>query len=147
MVLKGVHEIDWFTDLPDRVADVWSPKKLLKEWDVLFSAGAGAPNAQSSFEMSSERKLVTSEMFKPKLSGANQTLSFKVRVIGEKNKDLLTGLKINAYLMRHYLLMMQVLLLKTATCLTQTWVIWPSITRTWLKQIWLKRTWLTRHTS
>ena len=92
----------------------------MKEWDVLFSAGAGAPNAQSSFEMSSERKLVTSEMFKPKLSGANQTLSFKVRGIGEKNKDLLTGLKINAYLMRHYLLMMQVLLLKTATCLTQT---------------------------
>jgi len=32
-------------------------------------------------------------MFKPKLSDSNQTLSFKVRVIGEKNKDLLTGLR------------------------------------------------------
>ena len=43
MVLKGIDDIDWFTDRPDRVAGEWSPKKLLKEWDVLFSDGA--PNA------------------------------------------------------------------------------------------------------
>ena len=91
MVLKGVDEIDWFTDRPDRVAGEWSPKKLRKEWDVLFSDGA--PNAQATFEMGSKRKLVTFEMFKPKLSDSNQTLSFKVRGIGEKNKDLLTGLR------------------------------------------------------
>ncbi len=93
MVLKGVDEIDWFTDRPDRVAGEWSPKKLLKEWDVLFSDGAGAPNAQATFEVGSKRKLVTFEMFKPKLSDSNQTLSFKVRGIGKKSKDLLTGLK------------------------------------------------------
>jgi len=58
---------------------------------VLFSDGA--PNAQATFEMGSKRKLVTFEMFKPKLSDSNQTLSFKVRGIGEKNKDLLTGLR------------------------------------------------------
>jgi hypothetical protein len=91
MVLKGIDDIDWFTDRPDRVAGEWSPKKLVKEWDVLFSDGA--PNAQATFEMGSMLKLVTFEMLKPKLSDANQTLSFKVRGIGEKNKDLLTGLK------------------------------------------------------
>ena len=31
-------------------------------------------------------------MFKPKLKDSNQTLIFKVRDCGEKNKDLLTGL-------------------------------------------------------
>ena len=93
MVLKGVDDIDWFTDRPDRVAGEWSPKKLLKEWDVLFSDGAGAPNAEATFEVGSKRELVTFEMFKPKLSDSNQTLSFKVRGIGDKNKDLLTGLR------------------------------------------------------
>ena len=91
MVLKGVDEIDWFTDRPDRVAGEWSPKKLVKKWDGLF--GGVEPNAQATFEMGSKRELVTFEMFKPKLSDSNQTLSFKVRGIGEKNKDLLTGLR------------------------------------------------------
>jgi hypothetical protein len=91
MVLKGVDEIDWFTDRPNRIAGGWSPKKLLNEWDVLFSDGA--PNAQATFEMGSKRKLVTFEMFKPKLSNTNQTLSFKVRSIGKKNKGLLNGLR------------------------------------------------------
>ena len=91
MVLKGVDEIDWFTDRPDRVAGEWSPKKLVKKWDGLF--GVVEPNAQATFEVGSKRELVTFEMFKPKLSDSNQTLSFKVRGIGEKNKDLLTGLR------------------------------------------------------
>ena len=91
MVLKGVDEIDWFTDRPDRVAGEWSPKKLAKKWDSLF--GGVEPNAQATFEVGSKRKLVTFEMFKPKLSDSNQTLSFKVRGIGEKNKDLLTDLR------------------------------------------------------
>ena len=90
MVLEGVDSIDWFTDRPNRVAGEWSPKKLVKKWDYLFSGDA--PNAQATFEMGSKRKLVTFEMFKPKLSDSNQTLSFKVRGIDEKNKDLLTGL-------------------------------------------------------
>ena len=91
MVLKGIDEIDWFTGRPDRVAGEQSPKKLVKEWDVLFSDGA--PNTQATFEVGSKRQLATFEMFKPKLSDSNQALSFKVRGIGEKNQDLLTGLR------------------------------------------------------
>jgi len=91
MVLKGIDDIDWFTDRPDRVAGEWSPKKLVKKWDGLF--GGVEPNAQATFEMGSKRKLVTFEMFKPKLGDSNQTLSFKVRGIGKKNKDLMTGLR------------------------------------------------------
>ena len=93
MVLKGVDEIDWFTDRPDRVAGEWSPKKLVKKWDGLFGDGDGPPNAQATFEVGSKKNLVTFEMFKPKLSDSNQTLSFKLRGIGKKNKDLLTGLR------------------------------------------------------
>lgn len=63
----------------------------MKKWDNLF--GGIEPNAQATFEMGSKRKLVTFEMFKPKLSNSNQTLSFKVRGTGEKNKDFLTGLR------------------------------------------------------
>ena len=63
----------------------------MKEWDVLFSDGA--PNAQATFEIDGKRELVTFEMFKPKLRDSNQKLSFKIDGIGEKNKDLLTGLK------------------------------------------------------
>ena len=58
---------------------------------MLFSDGA--LNDQSTFEMGSKLKLVIFEMSKPKLSDSNQTLSFKVRGIGEKDKDLLTGLR------------------------------------------------------
>ena len=93
MLLKKVDEIDWFTDRPTRFAGEWSPKKLVKKWDGLFGDGAGAPNAQATFEVGSKRELVTFEMFKPKLADSNQTLSFKVRRIGKKNKDLLTGLR------------------------------------------------------
>ena len=91
MVLEGVDVIDWFTDRPDRVAGEWSPKKLVKKWDGLFLDVE--PNAQATFEVGSKRRLVTFEMFKPELSDSNQTLSFKVRGIGKKNKDLLTGLR------------------------------------------------------
>ena len=31
MVLKGIDEIDWFTDRPDRVAGEWTPKKLVNK--------------------------------------------------------------------------------------------------------------------
>ncbi|QNJ03634.1 hypothetical protein [Synechococcus sp. PROS-U-1] len=92
MVLKGVDEIDWFTDRPNRVAGEWSPKQLVKKWDGLFGDGDGPPNAQATFEVGNKRKLVTFEMFKPKLSNSNQTISFKVRGIGASNKDDLTGL-------------------------------------------------------
>ena len=51
-----------------------------------------------------KRKLVPFEIFNLKLSDSNQNLSFKVRGIGEKNKELLTGLKINDYLIHHCLM-------------------------------------------
>ena len=91
MMLKGVGEIDWFTVRPDRVEGTWKAQKLLRKWDKLFTDSQ--PNAQATFEMGDARKPVTFEMFKPKLSDANQTMSFKVRGIGDKNKDSLTGLK------------------------------------------------------
>ena len=91
VLLKGVDEIHWYTDRPDRVAGEWTPKKLVKKWGGLFADSE--PNAQASFEMGRKRELVTFEMFKPKLSDSKQTLNFKVRGIGEENKDLLTGLK------------------------------------------------------
>ena len=91
MVLKGIDDIDWFTDRPDRAAGVWSPKRLVKKWDRLF--GDVEPNAQATFDVGGKRELATFEMFKPKLSNSNQKLSFNVRGIGKKNKDLLTGLK------------------------------------------------------
>ena len=55
--------------------------------------GGVEPNAQATFQMGSKRELVIFEMFKPRLNDSNQTLSFKVRGIGKKNKDLLTGLR------------------------------------------------------
>ena len=63
----------------------------MRKRDGLF--GGVEPNTQATFHMGSKRKHVTFEMFKPTLSDSNQTLSFKVRGIGEKNKDLLTGLR------------------------------------------------------
>ena len=41
----------------------------------------------------SKRELVTFEMFKPRFNDLRQKLSFKIRGIGKKNKDLLTGLR------------------------------------------------------
>ena len=110
MVLRGIDHIDWFTDRPDRVAGEWSPKKFVRKWNRLF--GDVEPNAQATFSaplreeyentelnyittsiVGSKRELVTFEMFKPKLNDLRQKLSFKIRGIGKKNKDLLTGLR------------------------------------------------------
>ena len=110
MVLRGIDHIDWFTDRPDRVAGEWSPKKFVRKWNRLF--GDVEPNAQATFSaplreeyentelnyittsvVGSKRELVTFEMFKPKLTELRRKLSFKIRGIGEKNKDLLTGLR------------------------------------------------------
>ena len=95
MVLEGVDEIDWFTDRPERVAGEWSPKKLLKEWDVLFSDDE--PNAQMSYTWTTYMDFVGAmkgrgnmsfEMFKPFLNKKGNKLSFKVNGIGKKNRKL-----------------------------------------------------------
>ena len=61
MVLKGVDEIDWFTDRPNRVAGEWSPRKLVKKWESLFGGGT-MPKPPLRWA-ASERAF---EMFKPK---------------------------------------------------------------------------------
>ena len=63
MVLKGVDEIDWFTDRPDRVEGTWKPQKLLRKWDNLFATSE--PNAQATVEIGGQRELFAFEMFKP----------------------------------------------------------------------------------
>ena len=96
MVLKGIDDIDWFTDRPDRVAGEWSPKKLVKEWDVLFSDGDGAPNAQMSYTWTTfmdfvgamkGRSNMSFEMFKPSVNKKGTKLSFEIKGIGKKNKE------------------------------------------------------------
>ena len=100
MVLKGVEEIDWFTDRPDRVAGEWSPKKLVKEWDLLFSDGDGAPNAQMAYTWTTfmdfvgamkGRSNMSFEMFKPSVNKKGTKLSFEIKGIGKKNKELVAA--------------------------------------------------------
>ena len=76
MVLKGVDEIDWFTDRPYRSEGLWKPQELRQNWDSLFKDSD--PNAQASFKIRNKRELMTFEMFKPKYDGKKQVLSFKI---------------------------------------------------------------------
>ena len=93
MVLKGVDEIDWFTDRPDRVEGTWKPQKLISQWESFFETSE--PNAQASFKVGEERELITFEMFKPKFNNKKQRLSFKIDagIINDRESDLVTGLK------------------------------------------------------
>ena len=93
MVLKGVEEIDWFTDRPDRVEGLWKPQKLISQWESFFETSE--PNAQASFKVGEERELVTFEIFKPKYSKKKQKFSFKIdaEIINNRERDLVTGLK------------------------------------------------------
>ena len=89
MVLKGVDEIDWFTDRPEREAGTWKPEKLIRKWDDLFDSSQ--PNAQVTFTLEEKRELATFEMFKPSLNKRG-IINFKIKGIGEVNQDLLTGI-------------------------------------------------------
>ena len=93
MVLKGIDEIDWFTDRPDRVEGTWKPQKLISQWESFFETSE--PNAQASFKVEEERELITFEMFKPKFNNKKQRLSFKIDagIINDRESDLVTGLK------------------------------------------------------
>ena len=93
MVLKGVEEIDWFTDRPNRVVGTWKPQKLINQWESFFETSE--PNAQASFKVGEERELITFEMFKPKFNNKKQRLSFKIDagIINDRESDLVTGLK------------------------------------------------------
>ena len=91
MVLKGVDEIDWFTDRPFRSEGLWKPQKLLRKWDNYFATSE--PNAQASFKVGEERELITFEMFKPKFNNKKQRLSFEIDadIINSRESDLVTG--------------------------------------------------------
>ena len=93
MVLKGVDEIDWFTDRPYRSEGLWKPQKLIRQWDSFFRTSD--PNAQASIEVGEKRELITFEMFKPKYNSKNQRLSFKINagIINNRENDIITGLK------------------------------------------------------
>ena len=66
MVLKGVDEIDWFTDRPDRYEGLWKPQKLIRRWDKSFATIE--PHAQAALEIGEDWNLMTFEMFKPKIN-------------------------------------------------------------------------------
>ena len=93
MVLKGVDEIDWFTDRPFRSEGLWKPQNLIRQWDSFFETSE--PNAQASFRVGDERDLITFEMFKPKYRDNKQRLSFKIdaEIINKRERDLVAGLE------------------------------------------------------
>ena len=93
MVLKGVDEIDWFTDRPDRFEGLWKPQKLINQWESFFETSD--PNAQASLKVDQDRKLITFEMLKPKYNSKKQRFSFKIDagIINERENDLVAGLK------------------------------------------------------
>ena len=89
MVLKGVDEIDWFTDRPDRVEGTWKPGKLLRKWDKYFASSE--PNAQAGFRADEEQQMATFEMFKPKMKSGK--MIFNVKPLTDSGEDKLTGLQ------------------------------------------------------
>ena len=87
MVLKGVDEIDWFTDRPDRVEGTWKPQKLLRKWDKYFASSE--PNAQVTVEVGEQRELFTFEMFKPKIKSGK--MMFNIKPLSDISEDKVTG--------------------------------------------------------
>ena len=87
MVLKGVDEIDWFTDRPNRVEGTWKPQKLLRKWDKYFASSE--PNAQAGFKADEEQEMVTFEMFKPKIKKGK--MIFNVKPPTDLGEDKLAG--------------------------------------------------------
>ena len=89
MMLKGVDEIDWFTDHPARVEGTWKPRTLLRKWDKYFASSE--PNAQAGFKADEEQEMVTFEMFKPKMK--NGKMMFRIKPISDSGEDKLTELQ------------------------------------------------------
>ena len=89
MVLKGVDEIDWFTDRPFRSEGLWKPQKLLRKWDKYFASSE--PNAQATVEVGEEQEMVTFEMFKPKKKSGK--IIFNIKPLTDSGEDKLTGIQ------------------------------------------------------
>ena len=88
--IKGVDEVQWFTDRPLREDGSWKPQRLVKRWDSMF--GSDGPNAQASFTSDGRRELVTFEMSRPKWNKSEQQLLFQAKPIGDASTDSITGL-------------------------------------------------------
>ena len=86
MVLKGIDEIDWFTDRPDRVEGTWKPQKLLRKWDNYFASSK--PNAQATVEVGEQKELFTFEMSKPRIK--SNKFVFKVKPLSDTSEDKIT---------------------------------------------------------
>ena len=89
MVLKGVDEINWFTDRPDRVEGKWKPRQLQRKWNSYFANGE--PNAQAGFKADDAQEMLAFEMFKPKIKKAK--MIFNIKSISDAGEDLITALK------------------------------------------------------
>ncbi len=88
MVLRGVDEIDWFTDRPDRVEGTWTPKRLLRKWDKYFASSE--PNAQATVQSGEDREILTFEIFKPKKK--NGQITFKMNLLSDLGEEKIIGL-------------------------------------------------------
>ena len=86
MVMKGIDEIDWFTDRPDRVEGTWKPQKLLRKWDNYFASSK--PNAQATVEVGEQKELFTFEMSKPRIK--SNKFVFKVKPLSDTSEDKIT---------------------------------------------------------
>ena len=89
MVLDGVDEINWFTDRPNGVEGTWKPQKLLRKWDKYFSTSK--PNSQAGFKADEEQKMVTFEMFKPRMKSGK--MIFNINPLSDSGEDKLTGIQ------------------------------------------------------
>ena len=89
MVLKGIDNIDWFTDRPFRAEGTLKPQKLLRKWDKYFATSE--PNAQAGFRADEEQQMATFEMFKPKIKSGK--MIFNVKPLTDSGEDKLTGLQ------------------------------------------------------
>ncbi|MAR07692.1 MAG: hypothetical protein CL862_11400 [Cyanobium sp. NAT70] len=49
MVIRGVEEIEWFTDRPVRSEGSWRPSRIVNQWSQLFKTSD--PNAKSRLRL------------------------------------------------------------------------------------------------
>lgn len=86
---KGVDEIGWLTDRPNRYEGLW---KLVRRWFSLFETSD--PNTHASFKIGNARELMAFEMFKPKYDTKKRRLAFKLHAgFIKAGRDIITGLK------------------------------------------------------
>ena len=86
MMLKGVDEIDWFTDRPYRSEGLWKPQKLIRKWDEYFASSN--PNVQATVEVGEQKELFTFEMSKPKIR--SNKFVFTVKPLSDSSEDKIT---------------------------------------------------------